>query len=71
MKKTYTQVIGKEQNSLLWAMSLESARVYNKYISLYNELKDFKLVNKVIEKEVPRKYLYSQSFQGAYQQAQE
>lgn len=67
--KTYTQVIGKEQNSLLWNMALETARAYNFYIKTYNENKDYNSCDKLTEKEIKREYLHSQSFQAAYQLA--
>lgn len=68
-KKTYTQILGKEQNSLLWKMSLESGSVYSKYIELFKEHKEFNICNRLVTEQVPREYLHSQSYQNSYQLA--
>lgn len=67
--RTLTHLLSKEQNSLLWEMSLESARAYNHYLKTYEHNKDYNFCDKLTEEQVKRKYLHSQSFQGSYQLA--
>jgi putative transposase len=68
-KNTYTQILGKDQNALLWKMARESAKAYTYLLKLYEEDKDFDLIQKRTQSEIERKYLHSQSFQASYQLA--
>lgn len=67
--KTYSRILGKEQNSLLWEMARESAKNYNHLLKLYPTNQDFNSIQKQVEKEIKRNYLHSHSQDGAYQLA--
>ena len=69
--RAYTRLISKEQNSLLWKMSLESGKAYNSYLRHYQENTDYEFCRLETNKEVKRKYLHSQSYQGAQENAKE
>lgn len=68
-RQTYTQIIPKEQNSLLWKMSRESAKAFNAYIEIAKTEKKSALIAKKVEETVERKYQLAQSFQASYQLA--
>lgn len=71
LKYTYVQKIGKEQNSLIWNLARESGRVFNSYLKHYQTNTDYEYCRLECNKEIKRKYLHSQSYQGAQENAKE